>query len=406
MLSAAAICSIVGCISKSEEAAAAPPKPVAPPSVAEVDLKAYHPNEAGAVMILMYHRFESKMPSSDKQYNRTPDDFRKDLEDLYKRNYRPVTLTEYIENRMDVPAGKTPIVLTFDDSWESQFKIVTGQDGQAHIDPDCAVGIMETFHKAHADWPTKGTFFVLPEFTKGARHGNVPFYDASSVGDKFEYLLKNGYEIQNHSTSHPQFSKLDEAAIQTEIGNAVHSIQQINPKAAMNILALPYGKLPKKALRDRLLSGSGGGATYSNRAIVLAAYRPVASPATHLGKKTSVYQIAPFDPLRIERVKPAPEQASSPGTFEYWLKWFDENPTQRYVSDGNAAVCAVPAGLTSLVDSGSVKKQGKVLQLYKLGGGATGGGLSVEGASSASSSSSAGGSGGLSVESGGVATKP
>src|SRR5204862_3942708 len=124
-------------------------KPAGPPKIGEVDLKSYKPNEAGAVMIIMYHRFDPKLPSSDKVYNRRPDDFRKDLEDLYKRGYRPATVTEFLENRMDVPAGKTPAVLTFDDSWDTQFKLVTGTDGQAHIDPDCAVGIMETFQKSH-----------------------------------------------------------------------------------------------------------------------------------------------------------------------------------------------------------------------------------------------------------------
>jgi hypothetical protein len=407
LLLAAAICSLIGCKRKSEEASAAvaPPKPKPVPAIAEVDLKAFKPNEAGAVMIVMYHKFESSMPSSDAKLNRNPDDFRKDLEMLYKKGYRPVTLTEFIENRMDVPAGKTPIVLTFDDASPSQFQITSGSQGQATIDPNCAVGIMEVFNKQHPDWANKGTFFVLPEATKNGHQTPAPFGDPASAGDKLEYLVSKGYEIQNHSSTHPYFNRLSAEQIQQEIGFASSSIKKLQPKASMDILALPYGVLPKKALRGLAVEGNGGGSAYKLKGIAKAAWRPVASPVTHVGKKTAVFQIAPFDPYGLERVAPAPDKKGQQ-TFEYWLEWFDENPTQKYVSDGNLAVCAVPAGLTSLVDASAVKKQGKVLQLYKLGGAGASGGLSVEGASASSTSSSAGGSGGLSVEPGGVGAKP
>ncbi len=392
--SAAALSLVVaGCHRKQQDAigvTAPPPKPK--PTISEIDLKSYHPNESGAVMVLMYHRLNPKEPDSD--LNRQPDTFRKDLEDLYKRNYRPVNAGEFVDNNMDVPIGKTPVVLSLDDSLPTQFNIVRGADGQPHIDPNCAVGIMETFHKEHPDWATKATFFVLPEYAKDPRHVSpVPFYDPNTVADKIEYLVKNGYEVANHTTTHPQMDRLSPEKIQWEIGYAAHSIEQISPKLKLNVLALPYGRLPRKDSRKYLLSGSGGGGTYKNKAVLLAAYRPVASPVTFVDKKTAVYQIAPFNPYKIERVLPDAKQAGKPGTFEYWLKWFDDNPSQRYVSDGNPHLVTVPKSLIKVVDASAIKKQGKELFTYSFGG-SGGGGLNVE------SSSAASGGGGLSIESG------
>jgi hypothetical protein len=394
------LCSLFGCKRKSEEAAAAPPKPKPRPAIAEIDLKAYKPNEAGAVMIVMYHRFETGLPSSDAKLNRNPKDFRKDLETLHKKGYRPVTVSEFIENRMDVPIGKTPVILTFDDSSPSQFRIVTGKDGQAHIDPECAVGIMEVFHKEHPDWALKGTFFVLPETNRPGKSTPAPFGDPASAPDKLDYLISKGFEVQNHSSTHPRggFSRLSASEIQEEIGYAWRNIKQINAKAAMDVLALPEGKLPRKSDIQTIKSGKGGGAEYTLKAVVKAAWRPVASPVSFIGKRTAVFQIAPYDPYALERVAPAPDKKGQQ-TFEYWMDWFDQNPDQRYVSDGNGEVVAVPAGRKSLVDASAVTKQGKILQLYKIGGGIGSGGLNVEGSASTSSAGSAGSAGsGLGVE--------
>lgn len=394
VLLAAALPCLLGCNrNKNADADAAPPKPKPAPTVSEVDLKAYKPNEAGAVMVVMYHRFDPKKPSSAKDYNRAPDDFRKDLNDLYTKGYRPVTVSEFVENRMDVPAGKTPVVLTFDDSVPTQFKLLSG----TAIDPDCAVGIMETFHKAHPDWPTKGTFFVLPEATKRGARTPAPFGDPNTSAEKLDYLMKNGYEIQNHSSTHPRFSSLSADKIQEEIGYATHNIRQLNPKAAMDVLAMPYGTLPRKGLEQYLHAGKWDGTTYQIKAVVRAAWRPVASPVTKSGRRNTG-NVAAFDIHHIERVTPGPDLPDKPGKFEFWLKWFDENPAERYVSDGNPQVVAVPASLKSLVDAEAVKRQGKILQLYKTSGNSAG--LSVE----SGAASSSGGSG-LSVEPSNVGPK-
>lgn len=358
--------------------AAPPPAPAAPPpppQVSEIDLKSFKPNEAGAVMIVMYHHFDPNRPDTD--LNRRPETFRKDLETLYQAGYRPVTVSEFVENRMDVPAGKTPVVLTFDDSAPSQFRVTTGADGSPSIDPDCAVGIMETFSKSKPDWPMKATFFVLP------RRGNNgdPFGQSDSASDKLNYLVSKGYEVANHSSTHSSMRRMSADKIRWEISTAIRDIRALAPQAQMQAIALPYGILPRKEAEPALISGEEGGTSYENRAVLLAAWRPVLSPVTkNVKRPTPTGQLAAFNPHRLERITPDARRPNTAGTLEFWLKFFQENPNLRYISDGNPKVVAVPKSMGELVDAGAVKAQGKTLQVYSLtgsGSGGRGGELSV-----------------------------
>src|SRR5256886_11334806 len=78
------------------------------------------PNELGRVMILEYH----KIDYPEERWTRTPENFRRDLETLYARGYRLIALNDLLDGRIIVPAGTTPVVLTFDDSSPGQFRYV------------------------------------------------------------------------------------------------------------------------------------------------------------------------------------------------------------------------------------------------------------------------------------------
>ncbi|MCC6729200.1 MAG: polysaccharide deacetylase family protein [Chthonomonadales bacterium] len=378
LLAAACAAALVaaGCRQAGAPVVSAAPIPAPPPQISEVDLKAYRPNEAGAIMVIMYHRFEADKPNTD--VNRTPEQFRRDLEGLYKRGYRPVTVSDLVQNRMEVPPGKTPVVLTFDDSWATQFRIVTGRDGNPHIDPDCAIGILETFSRAHDDWPTRGTFFILPHEGRNSD----PFGQPGFVADKFAYLLKHGYEVGNHTSTHPRSMRsLSADQVRWEIATAVRDIKQVAPGAIVQSLAVPYGKTPRdRAARAALLSGEDRGTSYENKAVVMAAWRPVGSPILKVGRRVSD-QVAAYDPHHIERVLPDPRQATKAGTLEYWMRFFDSNPGERYVSDGNPKVAAFPNGVSRMVDIERLRAAGITPQPYSAGAAAAGGGrrgLSVE----------------------------
>lgn len=357
-LAALALGAVLPGCRKDQTATAAPPKPKpSPPRVSEINLKSYKPNEAGAVMILMYHHFDPKRPS--RGLNRKPDDFRKDLEKLYKRGYRPVTVTELVENRMDLPPGKSPVVLTFDDSLPTQFRYV-GREGGEKIDPNCAVGILEEFNRKHPDWPVKATFFILP----GEGPLPPPFYQPDYVEDKLTYLLEKGCEIANHTATHRRLDRLPPDQVLREIGLPVRYLAEMAPNAKMQSLALPYGLLPKKEAQKYLRAGEWKGTKYENKAVLLAASRPVLSPVTGSKKLSRTANLAAFDPYRLERILPDP---TDPGTtFEYWLKFFDANPRLRYISDGNPDVVAVPKAFSKSVVQSRLRP-GQVLQVYSPG---------------------------------------
>ena len=94
-------------------------------------------NEAGRVMILEYH----KIDYPEERWTRTPENFRRDLEGLYARGYRLQSLNALLEGRITVPAGTTPVVLTFDDSSPGQFRYVE-RNGTLEIDPKSGVGVL------------------------------------------------------------------------------------------------------------------------------------------------------------------------------------------------------------------------------------------------------------------------
>src|SRR5581483_4822119 len=84
-----------------------------------------HANELGLVPVLMYHQLVSH-PVGD--YEITPADFRAEMETLAADGYVPITARQLVTRRIDIPAGRHPVVLTFDDATVGQFRL--GADGQ------------------------------------------------------------------------------------------------------------------------------------------------------------------------------------------------------------------------------------------------------------------------------------
>jgi peptidoglycan/xylan/chitin deacetylase (PgdA/CDA1 family) len=371
---------IAGCNKPEEPKAVAPPKPVGPPQISADVLEKERPNEAGAVMVIMYHRIAANEPDSD--LNRRPETFRKDLQTLYDKGYRPVTAAEYVENKIDIPAGKTPVVLTFDDALPTQFHIKNDANGKQVIDKDCAVGIMQKFSEANPDWKTKATFFVLPKEGKNSD----TFGQAESVQEKLSFLLDKGYEIANHSATHANMRGMNADEVKKELATAVRGMKALAGADAdkapfMQTLALPYGKLPRNdAARDALIKGESGGTAYEHKGVFLAAWRPTLSAITKKEADVAQGSMCVFDPARLERVTPNAKGNSEPGTLEYWIKYFDKNPQLRYISDGDPTIAAVPASHEKAVDASKVKSLGQTLQIYggaKSGDKKSGGNLEV-----------------------------
>jgi hypothetical protein len=93
----------------------------------------FAPNRMGHVPVFEYH----VIGAGRTEFHHTPEALLADLELLYRRGYRPVTVTELNERRIDqvVPAGFKAFAAVFDDASPSQFRYREGPNGQLVIDP-------------------------------------------------------------------------------------------------------------------------------------------------------------------------------------------------------------------------------------------------------------------------------
>jgi peptidoglycan/xylan/chitin deacetylase (PgdA/CDA1 family) len=272
------------------------------------------PNELGRFMILEYH----KIDYPEERWTRTPENFRRDLETLYAKGYRLVNLGDVLDRRIALPAGTTPVVLTFDDSSPGQFRYLE-KDGTLEIDPKCGVGILEAFIKERPDFGRGGTFYVLPGASKPNRLFNQPALE----GKKLQFLAKNGYEIGNHTLWHANLAKYPEATVRAQVAEAQVWIQRHVPDYKTRSLALPHGVYPSDI--NWVLRGSAKGTSYSHDAVLMVAGGAAPSPYSRS-----------FDPVRLPRIQAVERDLA------YWLTYFDKNPLDRFVSDGDPNSVTVP----------------------------------------------------------------
>jgi peptidoglycan/xylan/chitin deacetylase (PgdA/CDA1 family) len=274
------------------------------------------PNELGRVMILEYH----KVDQPEERWTRTPANFRGDLERLWERGYRLVALNDFLDGRIGIPRGTTPVVLTFDDSSPGQFKLIE-RNGEWVPDPDCAIGILEAFERQHPEFGRAATFYVLP----GADPPNRLFNQKELATRKLQYLASHGYEIGNHTLWHANLAKYPERVVREQLATAQEWIHRHVPGYRIRTLALPMGAYPRDI--RWAVEGAEGREAYRHDAILMVAGGAAPSPYART-----------FDPFHLPRIQALESELA------HWLGYFDRNPQERFVSDGDASVITVPPG--------------------------------------------------------------
>lgn len=197
-------------------------------------------NELGHVPIMMYHGIVNVASDStghtggnvDKDgYNRTAEAFRGDLEFYYQNGYRMISLNDYVDGIVDVELGMSPIILTFDDGSENNFKVLGEEDGELLIDPNCAVGILEEFKRKYPDYGVTATFFV-----------NSGLFGQEEYNEKIlNWLVLHGYDVGNHTMNHSDFTKIDVEQANQEVGGLYHLLDTVLLERYVSIVALPFG---------------------------------------------------------------------------------------------------------------------------------------------------------------------
>ncbi|MFZ5632480.1 MAG: putative glycoside hydrolase [Bacillota bacterium] len=296
----------------------------ASPEDAEKAAKAVGANEVGQVPILIYH-FIGK---EEGRWTRTPDNFRKDLQELYGRNYVLVPLNDYLRGDMDIPAGKSPAIITFDDSTEGHFRLLEKSDGETVPDPDCAVAILKDFGEKHPGFGHVATFFVNAE----------PFGQPRYWQKKLQLLKEWGFEIGNHTYSHKYLKGLTAEQAAEQIAKLQEHIQQAVPGYQPKAFAIVQDGVPEPL--SVALSGESGGIKYNHSGILWWAWSAAQSPF-HKN----------FDPTRVQRI-----QVFQDNGISSLVNWLERISATRYVSDGRKDTIAVPEGWQKEVKENHGKK--------------------------------------------------
>lgn len=282
------------------------------------------PNELGRIPILVYHA----VGETEGRWQRARERFRADLELLYTRGYRPISIAELVDRRIDLPAGLSPVIITFDDASPSQLSYIE-RDGMLDIDSNSAVGIWLAFARTHPDWRNRAVFCVLT----AADAGHSLFGDRGIDGQRTEWrhgkvrdLVQLGFEICGHTAMHSNLSALSDAQIREQIARGLLAIDSAAPGHRVRTFALPYGAWPVNRELVR------GGQWRNPRTGHVIEYRFDAILEGWGGTVPSPFDPS-FDPLRLRRVQVT-------GTvLAQTLDWLEE-AGRRYISDGDPATVA------------------------------------------------------------------
>lgn len=285
-------------------------------------------DELGAVPVLMYHQIVSKPRS---EYDRSPEDFRAELERLAREDYVPVTAGEYSSGRLDLPAGAHPVVLTFDDSTDSQFRL--GEDGRPTA--DSAVGILLDVARKHPKFRAKATLFV-----------NGDAFPATGTGKSLAWLHRHGFEIGNHTLDHANLRDIPAAKVRHQVAAEQKAITRHVPDAEVVSLALPFGVQPTPA--DLALTGTSEKVRYDYRGAYLVGAGPAPSPYA-----------ASFDPEGIPRIRSSADSGPDAAFGSaHWLDELADGKVPRYTSDGDPHHISYPKDTTAGLAK-KVKDQGR-----------------------------------------------
>ncbi|HKP18275.1 MAG TPA: putative glycoside hydrolase, partial [Gaiellaceae bacterium] len=276
--------------------------------------QAPEPDELGLVPVLMHHQIREH----GSIYDLTPAQLHAELTRLWRDGFYPVRAEDLVSGNLDVPKGKSPVVLTFDDADNNQVGFLP--DGR--LDPKSGLGVLTSFAAAHPGFPATATFFV----PRNAFEGNGRPQAAT-----LHWLLEHGFELGNHTKDHIPLNTLDAEGVQRQLVLGDRVLSDLVPGYRPKTMALPLGSVPRPASLAR--SGSWDGERYRFAGVFLAGAEPAPSPFS-----------TKWDPAAIPRIRTNPAwDGTRDFTAGMWLDLLERDPSLRYVSDGDATKITYPS---------------------------------------------------------------
>ena len=184
------------------------------------------------IPILTFHKVD---PSFEWGVTRiTPNQFKRVLEYLKQEGYHTVSLQDYFDPSSNLPSK--PIIITFDDSYESIYKQ--------------AFPIMEACGFT-------ATVFVISGYA-----GKINRWDVNLGWRRFQHLSwsqivelkKAGFEIGSHTVHHPDLTRIDDQLLKYELEV---SKKQIEDKIGEEVqfISFPFGRYNQKVIEMSRESG-------------------------------------------------------------------------------------------------------------------------------------------------------
>jgi len=320
-----------------------PSEPAQELNIEPVDYSAIRPNESGEIPIVMFHNFVEDLNSTnDPEFTTSFADFEKLLETLYNEGYRLISMRDFIDHNISVPAGTKPMVFTFDDGSPGQFNLIE-ENGKLVVNPKSAAGIMIKFSEKHPDFGIKGIFYLNMDKEEKTFEG------AGTLKERLEILMSYGFEVGNHSWGHFNFSQAkNREQVYERLGRNQKRLQEIIEGASFYSLALPHGGKAPEELKDAMVQGEYEGARYFHETIMAVGSTP-SVPSIHKD----------YNPGYVARIR---SQGKVEVKFDltYWLPNMTRD--RMYISDGDPNTVVVPKGKENLIDTG--KLNGKKLITY------------------------------------------
>jgi len=323
----------------------------------------HKPNELGFIPVLEYHHFVTD-PADEAQFYRPLDDFRADLQWLYDNDFYVIPLRDLVLNQIAAPAGKRPVVLTFDDSYSSQFRYLIHEDGSLEIDPNSAVGILEEFFTKYPDFGRGGFFAVLPHFCFDWSPDGREDDQTELCDEKLSFLIDNGYEVGNHTLTHESLYDLPDDEFKRQVAGAILALQEYDPRVTADILAMPFGDYPARDTHQQQREWLRYGFDYKGQQFKILGCLMVGANPTESPVSTE------YDPIWIARIQAFDNDVEIDGAINLygWYEHMLENPETVYVSDGDPNTITVPKRLPPVLkgtlDEAKIEAEGKTLIRY------------------------------------------
>lgn len=279
----------------------------------EVDPAEVGADELGVIPVMMYHQIRE---DGGSEWDMTPEEFRAELVTLFDMGFVPVRTIDVVRGGIDIPAGSSPVVLTFDDSPRSQARL----DDDGEMAQDTAMGILIDVAADYDDVEPLASLYLITQSMFGA---------VADSPDIVQALHDLGMELGNHTHTHANLRSLDADGVQEELARNVAEITDIAPDAEVVTLSLTFGINPED--RSLLAEGQAPSGSYVNEGVLLVGDRPAPSPF-HVD----------FDPQAIPRIKTLSDPEAEFGSA-WWIDVMASSDTWRpYVSDGNPATISFP----------------------------------------------------------------